>query len=415
MKFRKLLESHFAASERRVGREALVLAVQDTTSVNYTPLDDTEGLGPIGTTAEGAQGLIVHSTLAFNVNGTPLGLLDAQCWRRDRKDFGKKTKRKDLPIDEKESRKWLDSYRAVAAVQSRCPETLLVSVGDREADLYELFHEARIESLNGPALLIRAAQDRRVAGEHKRLWQTLESQTLAGVKALALPRTHKRAAREAILEIRYAPVILRAPEDKKTADGQKFPDISLWGVLAQEKNPAIKEPVEWLLLTSLPIHGFDDALEKLQWYTLRWGIEVYHKTIKSGCRIEERQLCTADRLENCLAIDLVVAWRIYHMTKLARETPEASCEVCFAPAEWKAVMIYTGQNKPPIAQPPSLREIVRRIASLGGFLGRKIDKEPGTQTLWRGLHRVNDITGMYRIITGHLDEIDLPQVYVSSG
>jgi hypothetical protein len=377
-------------------------------------LNAAEGLGPIGTTADGAQGLIVHSTLAFNVNGTPLGLLDAQCWRRDAKDFGKKTKRKDLPIDEKESRKWLDSYRAVAAVQSRCPETLLVSVGDREADLYELFHEAMIENPNGPALLIRAAQDRRVAGEHKLLWQTLESQVLAGIKALQLARTHKRAAREATLEIRYAQVVLRAPADKKTPDGQKFPDISLWAVLAQEKTAAVKEPVEWLLLTSLPVNTVDDALEKLQWYTRRWGIEVYHKTIKSGCRIEERQLCTADRLENCLAIDLVVAWRIYHMTKLAREAPEVSCEVCFEPAEWKAVMIYTQQNKPLIAEPPSLRDIVRRVASLGGFLGRKIDKEPGTQTLWRGLHRVNDLTGMYRLIMGSLDEIDLPQVYVSS-
>ena len=415
MNFRKLLQSHFVASEQRAAREAVVLAVQDTTSVNYTPLDDTEGLGPIGTTADGAQGLILHSTMAFNLEGTPLGLLDAQCWRRDAADFGKKTQRKKLPIEEKESRKWLDSYRAVGAVQSRCDQTRFVSVGDRESDIYELFYEATVVHPGGPALLIRAAQNRRVDTAQTYLWQTLESQPLAGVPVLQLPRTAKRVSREAPLEVRFARVVLRAPADKKTPDGQKLPDISLWAVLAKEKNTAVKEPVEWLLLTTLPVNTFDDALEKLQWYTRRWGIEVYHRTIKSGCRIEERQLCTADRLENCLAIDLVVAWRIDHLSKLARETPTASCEVCFEEAEWKAVMTYTSRDKPLPTEPPSLREIIRRIAALGGFLGRKCDKEPGTQTLWRGLHRLTDIAGMYRLMTCPSEDIDVPQVYVSSG
>ena len=388
-----LLQPHYRATEARVRAQSIVLAVQDTTSVNYTAHAATTGIGPIGTRVNGPQGLHLHSTLAFSPQGTPLGFLDAQCWARDAADFGKKAKRHLLPIEQKESFKWLKSYRAVAAVQARCPGSTLISVGDREADLYELFDDA-LAHPNGPKLLVRAKHNRQLQDEQQRLWETMQSRAVDGIQVLQVPRQGSRAARAAHLSVRYAALSLLAPK------GHQGPPIPVWAVLAQESHaPAGVKPLEWMLLTTIPVTCFEQATEKLMWYARRWGIEVLHRTLKSGCRIERRQFAQADRLEACLAIDLVVAWRIYHLNKLAREVPQAPCTVYFEQAEWKALMVFTTKNHVAPAQPPPLREALRRVATLGGFLGRKSDGEPGTQTLWIGLQRLDDIVTMWRVMT----------------
>ena len=143
--------------------------------------------------------------------------------------------------------------------------------------------------------------------------------------------------------------------------------------------------------------SFANACEKLSWYTRRWGIEVYHRTLKSGCRIEERQLGTAQRLTACLAIDLVVAWRILHLTHLGRAHPEVPCTAYFEEAQWQALVAFVHRD-PKAAErpPPPLRTAVRLVAGLGGFLGRTGDGEPGAQTLWRGLQRLDDLTLAWR-------------------
>lgn len=397
-----LLQPHFLSTEARVRAEAIVLAVQDTTSLNYTAHAATEGMGPIGSTVDGPQGLNLHSTLAFSTQGTPLGFLDVQCWARDPADFGKKAKRHRVPIEEKESFKWLKSFRAVAAVQARCPDTTLVSVGDREADIYELFEEAMAHP-DGPKLLVRAEHNRQLHDEQHRLWETMQSRAADGIQVLQVPRQGSRAAREAHMSIRYAAVSLSAPT------GHKGQPIPVWAILAQEQDAPIGvKPLEWMLLTTLPVTCFEQAIEKLMWYTRRWGIEVLHRTLKSGCRIEQRQLGQADRIGACLAIDLVVAWRIYYLNKLGREVPQSPCTVYFEEAEWKALMVFTTKNPIAPAQPPTLREAIRRVAGLGGFLGRKSDGEPGTQTLWLGLQRLDDIVAMWRVMN------DATQFTVSS-
>ena len=388
-----LLQSHYRATEARVHAESIVLAVQDTTSLNFTAHAATEGMGPIGSTANGPQGLHLHSTLVFSTQGTPLGFLNVQCWSRDPADFGKKAKRHRVPIEEKESFKWLKSFRAVAAVQARCPGTTLVSVGDREADIYELFEEATAHP-EGPKLLVRAEHNRQLQDEQHRLWETLQSRPADGIQVLQVPRQGSRAARTAHMSVRYAAVSLVAPT------GHQGPAIPVWAVLAQEQDaPAGIKPLEWMLLTTIPVMCFEQATEKLMWYARRWGIEVLHRTLKSGCRIQQRQLGQADRIEACLAIDLVVAWRIYYLNKLGREVPQAPCTVYFEEAEWKALMVFATNNPVAPAQPPTLREAIRRVASLGGFLGRKSDGEPGTQTLWIGLQRLDDIVTMWRVMT----------------
>lgn len=397
-----LLQPHYAATEERIGQRAgeVVLVAQDTTSVNYTNLAHTRGLGPIGTKADGAQGLHLHSSWAMSTQGLPLGFVDAQCWARDAEQFGKKALRHDLPIEHKESYRWIKAYRGLAAVQKRQPEVRLVSMADREADIYELFAEAA-QDPSGPKLLIRAKHDRAIEDETARLFETIAAQPIAGYLHVQIPRQKDRPVREAKLAIRFATLNVRPPQGK--AD---LPVLQLQAVYALEEHaPKGEEPVDWRLLTTLPVQDFEQATEKVRWYTQRWGIEVFHRTLKSGCRIEDRQLGQADRLEACLAIDMVVAWRICHLVKLGREVPHLAATVYFEEAEWKALVAYHTKKPLPPAKVPSLGRVVHMVAQLGGFRGRKSDGEPGAEVMWRGLQRHDDITETWRAIQAHNEQL----------
>jgi hypothetical protein len=400
VEFETLLQPHYAATEQRIsdlGEGSVVLVPQDTTTVNYTQLKDIEGLGPIGTTVDGAQGLHLHSSLAMTVQGVPLGFVDAQCWSRDAEEFGKKAKRASLPIEDKESYRWIKSYQAVAAVQKRNPQVQLVSVGDREADIYELFAEA-LRDPAGPRLLVRAVHDRKVQDENQRLFETVQAQPIAGYQSIHLPRQKNRPARVAKLAIRFAAVTLCPPKSKPG-----LAPLAVQMVLAQEVDPPTEvEPIDWALLTTVKVENFEQACEKLAWYTQRWGIEVFHRTLKSGCRVEDRQLGHGDRLQACLAIDMVIAWRILHMTKLGREVPELPAEAYFDRDECEVLIAHERRNRsrPKDAPPLGLYEAIRAIAKLGGFIGRKSDGEPGTETLWRGLLRLDGMTEGWRLANG---------------
>lgn len=387
----EILAPHYEATTRRIAEQSVVLVVQDTTSFNYSTHAAAQGIGLIGTSPDGPKGVLMHDTMAYTVDGLPLGLVDVQLWVREREEFGKKHRRYDLPIEAKESNKWLKSFRAAAAVQAQCPQTTVVSVGDREADIYELFVLARSRP-DHAQLLVRAEQDRLVAEGQAHLWEHLERQPICATQVLHVPRTPKRKARQAFLEVRYAPVDLCAPQRNR-----KLGTVKLWAVLAQEVGaPEDTAPLQWMLLTTLEVGNTQQALEKLHWYTKRWGIEVFHKTLKSGCRIEERQLATVPRIENCLAIDMVVAWRIMHLTMLGRETPDAPCTIFFEEHEWKALYAFTGGGLWAIPKTtPTIREAMRTVATLGGFLGRKSDGEPGVKTLWLGIQRLDDISGAW--------------------
>jgi hypothetical protein len=398
--FETLLQPHYAATEERisdVGEGSVVLVAQDTTSVNYSALETTDGLGPIGTTVDGAQGLHLHSSLAITQQGVPLGFVDAQCWARDPQGFGKKAQRHALPIEDKESWRWIKGYQAVAAVQRRNPHIQLVSVADREADIYELFEEALREP-DSAKLLVRAKHNRKVQDEQERLFETIRAKPVVGYQCVQLPRQNNRAKREAKLAIRFASVTLCPP---KTKPGLAKLEVQM--VLAQEVDaPEGAEPIEWALLTTAVVDSFEQACEKVAWYTQRWGIEVFHRTLKSGCRVEDRQLGEGERLQACLAIDMVIAWRIHHMTKLGREVPELPADVYFDDDEIAVLVAYEVKfrKRPPDAPAPSLRDAIRMTAKHGGFLGRKSDGEPGTETLWRGLLRLDGLTEGWRLPRG---------------
>jgi hypothetical protein len=388
VKMDTLLAAHYHATMERIAREKIpvVLAVQDTTSFNYDTHADMEGLGPITKQREGAQGILMHDTMAFSTAGTPLGLVDIQVWARDPKQFGKRATRHERPIEKKESYKWLKSFQGAARLQRQLgAASTVVSVGDREADVYELFLSAQKDPLH-PKLLIRAEQDRRLQDSNANLWRYMESQAVAGQRQLHLSRRKGRAARHCVLEVRFAAVELRAPRRKPA-----LAPLKIWAVYVKEINPpSAKEAIEWMLLTTLEVNNYEQALEKLDWYTKRWGIEDYHKALKSVCRIEERQLGDRTVWQNCLAIDLVVAWRIEHIKKLSRERPQAPCSISFDEPEWQALFILKNPRQPLPSLPPSMHQMARWTAELGGFVGGKNDN-PGSTTLGRGLQSLSNI------------------------
>jgi hypothetical protein len=388
-----ILRAHVESTLERIKQHSVVLAVQDTTILDYTAHPATEGLGPTHTRQSPAMGLILHDTLAFTPEGIPLGLLDVQCWARDPKDRGKKYRRAELPIEEKESFKWIRSYRTVRELHTHCPQTTFVSVGDRESDIYELFLEKHHDP-TGPELLIRCEKSRNRSTEEGRLWEVMAQQPVCGQLAVHVPRKGCRPAREALLEVRYASLELQPPK------GSGYPPLALWVVHAREvEAPAhVPEPLEWMLATSMKVSSLEEACERIDWYAKRWGIEVYHRTLKSGCRIEDRHLGTADRLEACLALDMVVAWRIFYLTLLGRQVPDLPCGLFFEEAEWKALYMVVHQTQELPSQEPTLEEAILLLGRLGGYLARKGDKGPGTTTLWRGLVSLASAVALYRVI-----------------
>jgi hypothetical protein len=333
--------------------------------------------------------MLVHSTLAFTPSRTPLGLIDQQVWTRPPEEYGKKHQRSEKSIDQKESWKWISSLRATELIQQESPNTLLINIGDREADIYELFLEAKSTQTQ---LLVRAAWDRRVDHSEKYLWARLEAQDLATTLSVAIPHRKGKAKRVASLEVRFAPVVLKSPRNNKS----KVPFLNVWGIYVNEPSPPKnEEALCWLLLTTLPVESAEDAVRYVDYYSVRFSIELFHKVLKSGCNIEKHQLKTAERLINCLAIDSIVAWRVMFLTMMGRSVPNLPCTVLFEDHEWKALYCFARQTQQPPAQAPSLGEAVRLVAQMGGFLGRKSDGQPGIQVLWRGMQILSVLSGAW--------------------
>jgi hypothetical protein len=394
-----VLTPHVESTIERIKEHSTVLAPQDTTTLNYTH-PSTEGLGPTGVHDDRSVGMLLHETLAFTTSGVPLGIVDAQCWVRDAQDRSKAQRRKEVPVEDKESFKWIHSYRKLREIQKLCPQTMLVSIGDREADVFELFLETTKEPAS-PQLLVRCdrSHNRKIALEQgdrfEMLWTFMGAQDVAGSITIHIPKHGNVAARDATVQVRFSPIVLQPPNRLSAA-----PSINLWAVhLIEADNPNEEQRVEWMLLTTVTVRVFEDAVKMSEWYAGRWGIEVYHRTLKSGCRILDRQLGSADSLQSCLGVDMVVAWRVYHLTMLGREVPNHPCTLFFEDIEWKALYCYANKTRTPPSEPPSMVEAIRMVGQIGGHLGRKCDGMPGTQCIWRGLQRLDTAIDMYAVFT----------------
>jgi hypothetical protein len=383
-----VLRPHFLRTLARAAAQPTVLAVADTTSLNFGQCAQTQGLGLIGNHADKFFGLWQHSLLAFTPQGLPLGLLDTQCWARDPAKFGGNHQRNRKPVADKESVKWLRSYEALQTHATQTSDTRWVMVADREGDLYELFALA-LRTPTAPGLLVRAQHDRGVEQSTRRLFAHLARAPLGGRLRVQVPRRPGHRARTATLSVRFRKVRLSAPWLK--ADQ---PALSLWAVEARERHPPRGcAPLHWRLLTTCPVATLAQATELISWYCVRWGIEVFHKVLKSGCAVEAAQLETTERLQHYLAIKLVIAWQVQALTHLGRVQPEADISGILAAGQWRVLQAATASS-PRRAErvAPTVREAVRRLARLGGHLGRRRDGPPGALCLARGLQRLHDIT-----------------------
>jgi hypothetical protein len=407
-----ILKPHLLETVKRLRAQTeAVLVVQDTVFFSYGKHPNTRGLGPIGMGTEYDRGLIMHNALAFSACGVPLGLLSQRIWvRKDVVAEGYQEKIERLQctaIDEKESSKWLLGLRETI---ERVPTGVkIITVADRESDFFEFITEA--ETL-GALFLIRACGDRLLIAEDSdgsaKLLEAIADAGVIGALTVEIPGSGKRKARTASLEVRIAEVTLKPPQRRGRAKTSGSTDpVRVHVIAATESDaPAGSDALSWVLLTNLPIKGFASATEKIEWYSRRWGIEIWHKVLKSGCKVEDCQLEAADRLKRYLTLFSIIGVRLMHVAHLARVQPEAHASEVFCADEIEALHLRVKKSMPCATQPPTLRETVRMLGRLGGHLGRKSDGEPGLTVLWRGWQRLYEDVEMLRAYKQSLGRIN---------
>jgi Transposase Tn5 dimerisation domain/Transposase DNA-binding len=411
--FTTILAPHQQATLERIRDQPVVLIPQDTTELDLTrPNEVMAGAGPLNDPAR--VGFFDHISLALTPEHLALGVVDAEVWARAALGLHKeaaqnRAERRARPIEPKESFRWVEGYRAACRVAAAAPGTLVVSLADSEGDIYESLLEARAApGVGAPraSFIIRAGQDRALVGsegapssdETRHLRERVAGTPVVAERILEIRRRDApatedrrrkkaRAARTAVVDIRAARVTLRGPD----RPGGKLPDLEVNAVLVTERDPPPGvEPVEWLLRTDLPIDAVADVLRVIDYYICRWQIEIYNRVLKSGCKVEESQLETAERFEPYLALCRIVAWRVMHVMMLGRDCPDLPCDIALDEDEWQAVYA-TVKRQPPPAEPPTMQAMVRLIGSLGGWLGRKGDGEPGPKAMWVGMQRMSDL------------------------
>jgi hypothetical protein len=390
-----ILAPHCQRTVERMKAHSLVLAVQDTTFFNYTAHPQTEGLGEIGTKEQHQRGFGMHTTLALTPDGLPLGLLTQAFFTRPvGEPAHTPTALRKLPIEEKESYRWLEALEQTMALTP--VQVQVVTVCDREADIYELF---ALAAQRQASLLVRASADRCLAeNKVKHLWDKVERRRRVGELTVEITGNQQHPARQATVSLRFCQVTLKPPVRPRSQ--AKLPPVTLTALLVREEHPPadIDEPIEWLLLTNTAVRSLAEAVQVVDWYGGRWQIEVYHKILKSGCTVEACRLQTADRLQNYIALMSVVAWRLHWLTYINRCDPHQPCTVVLTTPEWQALYLRIHKTMTFPKKLPTVHQVIRWIAQLGGFLGRKADGEPGITVMWRGWQRLQDMAATWYLI-----------------
>jgi hypothetical protein len=391
-----ILAGHFKATcERFALSNGPVLVLHDTTEFSFQR-ESSERIGVTYAVNSGWDkagrlrshtvcGILMHSSLAVTTEALPLGLAAVKFWSRKKfkgvAALKKKVNLTRIPIEKKESVRWLENLKQSTALlgnPDRC-----VHIGDRESDIYELFCTAKNV---GTHFLVRACVDR-LAGEG--------NHTVADeMKKAKIKGRHRIEVRDAdanpdaaVLDIKYERIRLLPPIGKQ----KQYPSLELTVIHAQERDePKNRKRIDWRLITDLSVGSLKDAVEKLQWYALRWKVELFHKILKSGCKAEESKLRTAERLVNLISIFCIVSWRIFWLTMLNRTAPNAPPKLALTTTEMRLL----DQLVPDKHNPPNRKSISRyiiKIARLGGYLARTNDPAPGNIVMWRGLSRPTDI------------------------
>ena len=392
-----ILAGHFQSTRDRFRvTDGWALVLHDTTEFSFKR-DKADLIGKTVLTMGGKNkagrrtpvtvcGVLMHSSLVVTTEGLPLGISAIKFWTR--KEFKgtnalkKKINPTRVPIEEKESVRWLDNIQqttALLADPGRC-----IHIGDRESDIYELFCTAHDANTH---FLVRTCVDRLAGDGQHTISQEMET---VDVKAnhLITVLDQKGQPTNAVLELRYRRICVLPPIGKQN----RYPELRLTVIYAQEREvPSGRDRIDWKLITDLPVSTPLQAIEKLEWYASRWKIETFHKIVKSGCKAEESKLHTADRLVNLIAVFCILSWRIFWMTMLNRSTSDAPTSIAFTDTECQLLdhlVPDRAQNRP---QNKSLSSYIIKVARLGGYLARASDPPPGNIVMWRGLSRLTDI------------------------
>ncbi len=399
-----ILASHQDEVRQRLKGNRILLHIQDTTELDYTRHKTLKGIGPLSDLSR--RGVLAHCEYVLQGDGVPLGLWHSHMWVRSDEEHGQSDLRKQQAIEEKESYRWLEASRRACELRALCPKQLVITLSDRESDIYESFEEFWQRLLRGEPCahwIIRSNQDRKITPQaqdleqHTKIKAAVAAAPVLGTHTLEIRKKEQckkvkgnrqltlRTARTAELEIRACELELIPPHRPA---GQKLSRIKMWAVIAKELNPpAGEEAVEWILLTDFKVRTLKKALQILKLYTLRWQIEVFHKILKSGCRVEDNPPEDVQRLRPRLAVQMVIAWRIHHVTLLGRECPDLPADVLFEEWEWKPMIAVFGGKQAPLV-PPSLAQMIAWIAKAGGHIYRKGDRPPGPQTIWKGMAKM---------------------------
>jgi hypothetical protein len=394
----KILAGHFLCTRERFAamKDPPVLVLHDTTEFSYHR-DDPEAVGILqrlaSPYAHGGQpghhitcGILMHSSLVVTTDGLPLGLAAIKFWSRDKFHGANALKRSinptRVPIEQKESYRWLENVRQSTALLAESER--IVHIGDRESDIYELFsiaHQA------GTHFLLRTCVDRLAGEGDHTVAEEMREVRVKGLHRVEV-RDKKGTVSEAALELRYRRIRVLAPVAKQ----KMYPPLMLTVLHATERNPPKgRDPIDWKLVTDLPIRSRKEAIEKLNWYAMRWKIETFHKILKSGCKAEDVKLRTAERLVNLIAILCLLSWRVFWMTMLNRTRPEASPTMAFTPTEIYLLDQFVSDAPGVASAANPLSLYLTKLARLGGYLARAKDPPPGNTVMWRGMTRLTDI------------------------
>lgn len=392
----EILAGHFQSTRSRFAASTgPILVLQDTTEFTYQG-ERADQIGVMhslncgkdkygGRKMHTVCGLLMHSSLAVTLEGLPLGLSAIKFWTRSKfkgtAALKKKIKPTRVPIEQKESFRWLENMRQSMALfgePARC-----IHVGDRESDIYELFctaHEL------GTHFLVRSCVDRLAGDGEQTIADVMNEVEISGLHPVEL-RDSKGNPETVAVEIKYRCIRVLPPIGKQKC----YPALNLTVLHAREpEQPTDRPRIDWKLITDLPVHGQEDAIEKLRWYAMRWKIETFHKILKSGCRAEQARLRTAERLVNLISVFCILSWRVFWMTMINRSAPNAGPDLALTDVETTLLdRLVPDKNPPP--RKKTLSIYLTKIARLGGYLARASDPPPGNTVMWRGLSRLTDI------------------------
>ena len=391
----EILAGHFRSTRSRVAAAGgPILVLQDTTEFSYRRARP-ERIGAITTApsrreANGrlrmhtVRGLLMHASLAVTTDGLPLGLVAVEFRTRAKLKGTNALKRRvnptRVPIETRESIRWLENMRQATALLG--DPARLVHIGDRENDTYGFFCAAQAA---GTHFLVRARVDRLAGDGRHTIADEMEEVAVQGLHRVGVAGEDGEAG-QASVELRYRRVHVRPPTGKQ----KRYPALDLTVIHARERGtPEGRAAIDRKLVTDLPVHSPEEAIEKLGWYARRWQIELFHKVLKSGCRAEEARLRTAERLVNLLALFCILSRRLFWLAMLNRAAPDASPRLALTGGEVCPLDRMAGRTSN--RSPPTLSSYLTRIARLGGYLARASDPPPGNTVMWRGWSRLMDI------------------------